>query len=100
MAATTVASRIDRDLEVLDLESMSKQTREKCCHRCGLPRVSAVEKAGNGTPFDHVPLGCSAWSIARTSTRLSKNVAPPPISVRADEVVLLAFERPRLNLFQ
>ncbi len=37
---------------------------------------------------------------ARTSTRLSKNVAPPPISVNAEDVVLLAFEPPGVSLFQ
>ena len=42
----------------------------------------------------------SAFLKARTSTRLSKNVAPPPMSVRAVEVVLLALPRPGTSLFQ
>ncbi len=37
---------------------------------------------------------------ARTSTRLSKNVAPPPMSVKAEDVVLLTLAPPGESLFQ
>src|SRR5262249_2997019 len=39
-------------------------------------------------------------SAGRTSTRLSKKVAPPPMSVRAEEVVLFTLAPPGLSLFQ
>ncbi len=37
---------------------------------------------------------------ALTSTRLSKNVAPPPISLKAEDVVPLTLEPPGESLFQ
>src|SRR5208282_5685004 len=51
---------------------------------------------------DEVTVGQSS-SVADSdwiSTRLSKNVAPPPISVSAEEVVPLTFDRPGDSLFQ
>jgi hypothetical protein len=42
----------------------------------------------------------SSHRAGLTSTKLSKNVAPPPMSVRADDVVLLTLKPPGDSLFQ
>jgi hypothetical protein len=44
--------------------------------------------------------GRSGVPTERTSTRLSKNVAPPPMSASAADEVLLTFVPPGTSLFQ
>lgn len=56
----------------------------------------AGEEGGHGV--SGLPL--VEGGMGRTLTRLSKKVAPPPMSVRAVEVVALTLERPGVSLFQ
>src|SRR5207245_1928821 len=89
VAATALLARVDRHPKVrgIDLRTRPDPSGQEGNHRGGRS------------------LGCSSRRLhdstkGRTSTRLSKKVAPPPMSVRAVEVVRLTPPPPGLSLLQ
>ena len=95
----------DRGLESADDRRMALEyLAEGLSDRLHLEQIANRRKSPIGGREASWPSAChsppSCPFMARTSTRLSKNVAPPPMSERADEVVLLTFDLPGESLFQ
>jgi hypothetical protein len=66
-------------------------------------QAGSISEGASVNKFDEclfIVVQSSDQRQARTSTMLSKNVAPPPMSVKADDVVLLALPPPGVSLFQ